>query len=66
MIEFRISWCARPTNFNSPRVFFVEAANKDDAENIARNHIERKFGVSWFNIDDVSETKPIPAGKVKA
>jgi hypothetical protein len=65
MIEFRISWCSCPTNFNTPRVFFVEAANKEDADKIACDHIERKYGVSWFRIDDVTESKPIPAGKVK-
>jgi hypothetical protein len=65
MMEYRIEWCQCPTNYHDPGVLFIEAGTPDDAEQIARNHIERKFRIEWFVIRDVSLSKPTPPGHVK-
>jgi hypothetical protein len=64
MTEYRIKWCACPHVQHSPRLLFIEAETVEDAKAIARNHIERKFDVEWFTIQDVAETKPVPPGHV--
>lgn len=65
MNEYRVKWCQCPHVHHTPGVLFIEAATTDDAKTIARNHIERKFGIGWFSIQDVSETVPVPAGIVR-
>lgn len=64
MKEYRVVWCQCPTRSHTPRTLFVEAANCLDAEKIARDHIERKQGLEWFQIQSVKESEPMPAGKV--
>lgn len=55
MKEYRIKWCQCPHVHHDTKVMFVEATTEDDARKIARNHIERKFGIEWFTIQTVSE-----------
>lgn len=64
MKEYRILWCQCPTNRNPWRVLFVEAATPDDARAIAKNHIERKYGIGWIKIDKITEAPVVPAGRV--
>lgn len=64
MKEFRIVWQACPHNHNPERVLFVQAETEEDARTIAKDHIERKFWITWFSIHNVSETAPLPPGKV--
>ena len=65
MKEFRVKWCRCPTNHNSSKILFIEAANADDAKAIARDHIERVFAEGWFTIEVVDEAKKsLPAGRV--
>lgn len=63
--EYRVVWQQCPHNSYDSRVLFVEAGSKDDAEKIARDHIERRFGIEWFSVRDITPTKPIPFGRVK-
>lgn len=65
MKEYRIVWIACPTSYNTPHVLFVDAENERDAEVIARDYVERSFGIEWLKFDSISETKPVPAGSVK-
>lgn len=65
MTEYRLEWCQCPHVQFSWRVMFVEAANVDDARAIARDHIERKYGVEWFSIRNVAPARTVPAGVVK-
>lgn len=64
MNEYRIQWTQCPTAYNDSHILFVEAANPADALAIARDHIERKFGVNWLKLE-VGESPSVPAGKVK-
>ena len=60
MTEFRIKWQALPRIHHPTRVFFVEADSGDTAKAIAHDHIERAFGVGWFDIISVeSVVRPI-------
>jgi hypothetical protein len=65
MKEFRIRWAARPTAYNPPRILFVEAENEKDAMQLARDHIERAYGVAAgiFGAEEVTES--LPPGRVK-
>jgi len=65
MIEFKVTWTVCPTAYNDPRVFFVTAATREDADKLACNHIERRYGCAWFSIDHIKEVEPLPAGSVK-
>lgn len=63
--EFRVKWCQCPTTQNDTKILFVEAGNADDARKIAHDHIERKFGIAWFSILEVTTVKKLPPGRVK-
>lgn len=66
MQEFRVEWCKYPTNYNERRVLFVTAASKADAEAVARDHIERRYGVSRKDFEaHASEPESVPAGTVR-
>lgn len=45
MKEFRIEYGRIPTNYNPAQVMFIEAENKDDAENKAKIKLERTTGL---------------------
>lgn len=64
MAEWRVIWQECPHVHHPSRVLYVEAATKEDADKIARDHVERKFGISWFSIHSISQAEPVPAGKV--
>ena len=69
MKTYRIAFALRPTNYNTARVLFVEAANETDAEKVAKEYIERKEGVAsseflWQRIDEI--TLPPTPGRVLA
>ena len=64
MTEYRVVWIECPTATGKPRVVFVEANNPKDAEAIAVNHIERKFGLARFVIRSVAIAGAVPAGRV--
>jgi hypothetical protein len=66
MTEYRVKWCQCPTSQHSSRLLFVEAASPEDAKTIAKDHIERTFGISWLVIWEANETVPMPAGRVVA
>lgn len=65
MKEYRICWQQCPHIQHSTKILFVEAETPEDALLIARDHIERKFGIAWFSLHTCDETTPIPAGRVK-
>jgi hypothetical protein len=65
MREYRVLWQQCPHVHHDRHVMFVEAASEEDAKAIARNHVERHYGVEWFTIWSASETAPVPAGRVK-
>ena len=65
MKEYRVTWQQCPHIHHTPRVLFVGAGSADDAKALARDHIERRHGISWFSVKDVSETQPVPAGTVR-
>ena len=65
MKEYRIKWQQRPHVQHDVNVLFVEANNPEDAKEIARDHIERRFGIEWLSIHEVKEAAPMPAGRVK-
>ena len=66
MVEFKVVWTKCPTAYNEPRSLFIEAGNEDDAKEIARDHIERTFGVAGWIKFEVSEAKKPPIGRVIA
>jgi hypothetical protein len=64
MKEYRVKWTQVPTAYNPSHVVFIEAASPQDAEAIARDHIERTHGVGSWIVFEVSESVAVPAGKV--
>jgi hypothetical protein len=64
MNEYRLEWCQCPHVQFSWRVMFVQAAGPEDACAVARDHIERRYGIEWFSIRNVTLAKPVPAGAV--
>jgi hypothetical protein len=65
MTEFRVEWHQCPHVQHDRKVLFVEAETANDAKAIARDHIERRFGIEWFSIIQITNAVPVPAGKVK-
>lgn len=65
MIEYKVKWQKCPTHYNDPQLLFVEAATPADAEKIARNYVERHFGLEWFKTEVIGLAEPMPEGKVK-
>jgi hypothetical protein len=67
MKTYRIAFALKPTNYNTARVLFVEAANEYDAEKVAKEFVERKEGIAsseflWQHIGEV--TSPSTPGRV--
>jgi hypothetical protein len=66
LTEFRVVWQECPHNHHPKRVLFVEAASRDDAKALARDHVERRFGIEWFTIHEITTAPPMPSGKVRS
>jgi hypothetical protein len=65
MNEYRIQWRHTDSRgYPRERILFVEANSTDDAEIIARHHIERNLGIEELEIASVDEVKPLPPGRV--
>ena len=64
MKEFRVVWVQCPTIDYSMNILFVEAGDADDAQDLARDYIERKFGIGDYIKFEVTEAKLVPPGKV--
>lgn len=64
MPEYRVTWCQCPHVYHTKSVLFIEAASPEDAKKVARNHIERTFGIEWFSVFTADESTPPPAGRV--
>lgn len=66
--EFRVVWIECPTGrkASKARVLFVQAANATDAQAVASDYIERRFGVVRFVVREVRPAAVVPAGKVGA
>ena len=62
--EYEVAWTECPTAYNRPRVLFIEAQNEEDASVLAKDHIERNFGIGRSVIDKITETKEMPEGGV--
>ena len=64
MPEYRVQWQQQPHIHHPIRLVFVEAASESDAREVARDHIERTYGINWFSVYPPKPTTPRPAGKV--
>ena len=64
LIEYEVRWTKCPTRNNEPQVLFVEAENKKDAHILTEDYIKRNKGISWFNVDLVTESKKMPVGGI--
>ena len=64
MKEWKIYWAECPTAHNKQRVLFVQAETLANAREVAKDYIERKFGVARFVIDRIKETEHVPVGTV--
>jgi hypothetical protein len=62
--EFRVTWIKLPRNKNETKVVFVSAKNAVEAQAIATDYIERKFGITNFVIEGSKRTERVPDGKV--
>lgn len=65
MTEYEITWQQTPFVYYNPQVQFVEAANEEDAKDLVRDYIKRKFGYGNFSIKYCREAAPVPNGTVK-
>jgi hypothetical protein len=66
MNEFRVVWQECPHIHHPRQVLFVQAASVEDARALARDHVERRFGIEWFTIHEVAPAPPTPEGKVRS
>lgn len=64
MKEYRVNFARMPTAYNPWRVLFVQAATAEDAEEVAREHLERTEGFSMLKFRDIEEVKPRTPGRV--
>lgn len=75
--EYRLEWCRLPYCNNDPRVIFVKAENKKDAQRIVQDYVERHYGIpkSDFSVSPedargfsrlavIQEAEPVPTGHV--
>lgn len=66
MNEYRIIWIACPHIEHSAKLLFVEAHTAEDAETLARDFVQRRYGVVSFTIRSVEAIPAaLPPGKVK-
>lgn len=63
MNEYRIKWQQRPYIQTLPQVMFVEANTVEEAQLVAKDHIERSYGIASYGIDSV-ELYTRPPGRV--
>lgn len=66
MKEYCVTWCQCPHAHHTNRILFVEAASADDAKAIAKDHVQRTYGITWFSVFNAFEPTPPPPGRVKA
>ena len=64
LTEYKVEWTQCPTAHNHPKVLFIEAQNEKDARVLAKDYIERNFGIGRSVIDKVTEAKKMPEGGV--
>lgn len=64
MNQYRVSWQACPRINNPSRIMVVEALNAVYATEIAKDEIERGFGISWYIIDHVTPYVRPECGRV--
>lgn len=68
MDEYRVTWTKMvdklPRGNGDGRVLFVKARRSADAIAIARDHIERKHGITRFSVDSADKAPEVPEGKV--
>lgn len=62
--EYRVQWTPCPTAYNQTRVLFVIATSKEDAEAIAKDHIERKLGIAGWIKFETGPSSRVPPGHV--
>jgi hypothetical protein len=64
MREWKVTWAKCPAAYNDTHVLFVEAVDEKDAEDIVRDHIERKLGIGdWLKIV-VAPPRAVPPGRI--
>ena len=66
MQNYRVVWQQCPRVHHEKRVLFVDAGSADDAKAIARDHVERTYGIEWFTVWSAEEASARPAGRVTA
>lgn len=66
MPEFRVIWQQCPHARHDKHVLFVDTDALDNAEVLARDHIERHYGIEWFTIHDITFAPAMPAGTVRS
>jgi hypothetical protein len=63
--QFRVTWQQKPYAYNPKRVVFVRAKSSEDAQILAKNHIEQQgLEKSEFSVMSVSDVDPLPAGEI--
>lgn len=62
--EWRAEWALTPVRRNLREVTYLEARHVEDAETLARDHIERTTGIADFKILSIHEVKELPEGGV--
>jgi len=62
--EYRVTWTKLPRSNQTGRVLFVKARSSEDAIAVAKDHIERKFGITRFSVDSAAKAPEVPEGKV--
>ena len=63
--EYRVVWQAHPRNYHPERVVFVIAEFTDDAKKLARDFIERTYGVVALTIHSATVCPVLPPGSVR-
>lgn len=62
--EFRVEWQQCPHVKHTKQVLFVKAASEEDAKLLVRDHVERKFGITWFSVYSATLVVKLPPGEV--
>ena len=66
MTEYRVRWVQFPSNFHQSQILFVEAESAEAARAVAKDYIERTFGIARYGVLEIDPYVRPTGGRVLA
>ncbi len=64
MSEYRVMWQQCPFVSYPRKIVFVEAESVESAKACVRDHVERSYGIGWFEVRSVELYERPVSGRV--